>query len=255
MKRVLVVENEPLTERIGLLSLKVDQHLCRVFNPGQFLKIKLTDERFDPLFPRPFTVHSLQEDTLRILYQVVGKGTKALRIVKAGSYVEILAPLGQPYPRDIEFPLALVGGGVGVAGFGFLLERLSSQKRRETALYYGASKDSDLVRLDYFKSFEVHLRLATEDGSLGFKGYITDLLERDLKERCFKTIIACGPLAMLKKLKESLRGSSIKLYLSLESFMACGTGFCMGCVLPKRGGGYVHLCRDGPTLLAEEIEL
>ncbi|MCS7199761.1 MAG: hypothetical protein N2327_04295 [Caldimicrobium sp.] len=255
MKKALVIENEPLTERIGLLSLKVDQHLCMAFNPGQFLKIGLSDGRFDPLFPRPFTVHSLQKNTLRILYQVVGKGTRALRIIKAGSYVEVLAPLGQPYPKDIEFPLALVGGGVGVAGFGFLLERLSSQRRKETALYYGASKRSDLVRLDYFKSFEVPLRLATEDGSLGFKGYITDLLEKDLKERCFRTIIACGPLPMLKRLKESLKGSGIKLYLSLENFMACGTGFCMGCVLPKRSGGYVHLCKDGPTLLAEEIEL
>ncbi|MCX7613082.1 MAG: dihydroorotate dehydrogenase electron transfer subunit [Caldimicrobium sp.] len=255
MKSTRILENRALAERIYLLTLQIDEDLMNKLSPGHFVKIKLPDQRLDPLFPRPYTIHSLIGGHLQVLYQIVGKGTRALSQLTAGTDLEILVPLGRPFPRDLGYPLALVAGGVGVAGFGFLLESLPQEERKETILYYGASSKESLVRLDYWETFGVTLKLATEDGSAGYKGFVTDLLQSDLSERKFKSILACGPMPMLKRIKEIAANSTIKTYLSMESFMACGTGFCKGCVVPRKGGGYFHICEDGPTFLADDIIL
>jgi dihydroorotate dehydrogenase electron transfer subunit len=254
MEKIKVLRNLRLSERIYLLELPKKGSLLDI-KPGQFLKIKLHDLRYDPLFPRPFTVHSLEEGTLKILYQVVGRGTHALSRISQGEEISVLGPLGRPYPEDLDFPLALCAGGVGVAGFGFFLERLKEELRKKTILYYGAKTSQDLVRLDYFKAFGIEIKITTEDGTLGEKGFVTDLLERDIREGKIKTILSCGPMPMLKVVKELSEKYGIKTYLSLETFMACGTGFCKGCVIKKKDGGYFHLCEDGPTLSAWEVIL
>jgi len=254
MEKAEVLRNERLAPQIFLLKLKPLEKPLSI-KPGQFLKLKLPDHRLDPLFPRPFTVHALKEDSFEILYQVVGKGTLALSKLLPGDEVFYLSPLGRPYPDDLYFPLALVAGGVGVSGFGFFLQRLLSTFREKTILYYGARTKELLVRLDFFKSFGIELKVSTEDGSLGKKGLVTELLEEDLKGGKIASILACGPLPMLKAVKELSERYRIKCYLSLETFMACGTGFCKGCVIPKKGGGYFHLCEEGPTLPVEEIIL
>ncbi|MEZ0343862.1 MAG: dihydroorotate dehydrogenase electron transfer subunit [Caldimicrobium sp.] len=252
MEKVKILKNQRLSERIYLLEIAAKGRLLEV-NPGQFVKIKFPDFRYDPLFPRPFTVHSFQNQVLKILYQVVGKGTLALSKLSEGEEIFVFGPLGKPYPEKIDFPLGLCAGGVGIAGFGFFLERLPENLQKRTFLYYGAKTFSELVRLDYFSKFPIELKLATEDGSAGKKGYITELLEEDLKEEKIKTLLACGPMPMLKVVKELSEKYGIKAYLSLETFMACGTGFCKGCVIKARKGGYFHLCEEGPTLLASEV--
>ncbi len=253
MEKSQVLKNEPLTAKIFILEILMTEGLKK-FQPGQFLKIKPSLAPLDPLFPRPFTVHSWQEKKVSILYQIIGKGTQALSKLISGDEIEILAPLGNPYPQALEFPLALCGGGVGIAGFGFFLERLPLEFRRKTFLYYGARTEKDIVRLEYFRDLIEDIRISTEDGSLGSKGFITEVLEKDLQKGFIKSILACGPLPMLKVIKGFAERYSVKSYLSLETFMACGTGFCKGCVLRKKGGGFIHLCEEGPTLSAELVE-
>lgn len=252
MERVKIIKNDSLTERIYLLEFSAKGKVVSI-KPGQFLKIKLSDYRYDPLFPRPFTVHSFEGGTLKILYQVVGRGTLALSKLSPGEEIFVLGPLGKPYPEDLEFPLGLCGGGVGVAGFGFLLEKMPKSLQEKITLYYGAKTKGDLVRVDYFKRFGIQIKLATEDGSLGKKGFVTEVLEEDLKLGKIRTLLACGPRPMLKVVKELSERYGVKAYLSLETFLACGTGFCKGCVFEAREGGYFHLCEDGPTLSAKEV--
>lgn len=253
MDLALVLSNEALSRNIYLLTLKIDGQKAKSFKPGQFLKILLDDRRVDPLIPRPYTVHTLNGEILQILYQVVGKGTKALSMIRDGEVLKYLGPLGNPFPQEIEYPLALCAGGVGVAGFSFLIQRLPSSCLSSVKLYYGAKTKEDLVRLNLFKELGVQLHLATEDGSLGKMGFVTELLEEDLKKQNIKTILACGPLLMLKKVKELAVEYSTKAFLVMDTFLACGTGFCRGCVIPRKGGGYFHLCEDGPTLPAELV--
>ncbi|MFN4197220.1 MAG: dihydroorotate dehydrogenase electron transfer subunit [Caldimicrobium sp.] len=250
-----VKRKEFLTEKIVLLHMEPLGNKVEAFKPGQFLKIKVYKEGFDPLFPRPFTVHYIEGTTLQILFQIIGKGTKLLSEVREGEILEFLGPLGKPFPKEIEYPLALCAGGIGVAGFPFFLKCLSMEEREKTFLFYGAKSKKELVRLDLLKELCPKVCLATEDGSLGYKGYVTELLEEELKKGTIKTLLACGPFPMLKKIKKLGELYNVKIYLVLETFMACGTGFCLGCVIPKKEGGYFHLCKDGPTLLANLVEL
>lgn len=252
MEKVKVLKNQRLSEDIYLLEIPATGKLLEI-RPGQFLKVKPLDFRYDPLFPRPFTVHSFKNHMLKVLYQVLGKGTLALSKLSEGEEIFVLGPLGRPYPEDLEFPLGLCAGGVGVAGFGFFLEGLPSSLRENTFLYYGAKTASALVRLDYFEKLGVKIIISTEDDSAGNRGLITEPLEEDLKKGKIKTLLACGPMPMLKVIKEFSEKYSIKTYLSLETFMACGTGFCRGCVIKAREKGYFHLCEEGPTLPAEEV--
>lgn len=255
MDSALVLSNEALSKNIYLLTLHIDSQKASKFKPGQFLKILFDDQRLDPLIPRPYTVHTLSDNRLQILYQVVGKGTTALSKVIAGQVLRFLGPLGKPFPKDLPLPLGLCAGGVGVAGFSFLLQKLPPSHLKSVKLYYGAKTKEDLVRLELFESFGIDLELATEDGSLGNKGFVTDILEKDLKRQRISAVLACGPRGMLKRVKELAERHSIKAYLVMDTFLACGTGFCKGCVIPRKGGGFFHLCEDGPTLPAEQVDI
>ena len=244
-----------LSDKIVLLSLELSKNLLQTFKPGQFLKIKFPCPSYDPLVPRPFTVHYIEEEGLQILFQVIGKGTQALSEVREGQRLQILGPLGRPFPQELDYPLGLCAGGLGIAGFAFFLQSLSPELREKTFLYYGARSERDLVRRELFENLTSEIIYATEDGSLGYRGFITEPLEEDLKKGKIKSLLACGPLGMLKKIKELGEKYGVKTFLSLETFLACGTGFCLGCVIPKRDGGYFHLCIDGPTLPGKEVIL
>jgi len=248
-----IVLNRKQTENIYLLGFETSKNILEKFQPGQFLKIKI-NQRKDPFIPRPFTVHAIEGNVLYILYQIVGKGTMALSKLKKGEILEFLGPLGKPFPNLKNY--IICAGGIGIAGFGFLLQK--SIEKKEICLpkkiFYGARTKKELARLNFFKKFNIPLIISTDDGSKGYKGFVTDLVEKELKEE-LSTILACGPKPMLKRVAEIGKKYKIKTYLVMETFLACGTGFCMGCVIPLKNGNYAHLCLDGPTFLAEEIDL
>ena len=239
-------------ENIYLLGIKTNKELLEKFQPGQFIKIKI-NHRMDPLIPRPFTIHAVEEDLFYILYQVKGKGTYALSRIQEGEEIEFLGPLGKPFPFLKNY--IICAGGIGIAGFGYLLQKAAHKKEffPPDKIFYGARSKKDLVRLSFFKNFGIPLEIATDDGSAGYHGFVTSLVEEELKKNP-KDIIACGPFPMLKILAEIGKRYKVKTYLVMETFLGCGTGFCRGCVVPLKKGEYAHLCIDGPTFLAEEIE-
>lgn len=247
-----IVFNKKEAENVYLLGIETSEAIFKKFQPGQFLKIKI-NERMDPLFPRPFTVHARENSIIYVLYQVVGKGTKALSRLKKGEYIEFLGPLGKPFPKLRNY--IICAGGIGIAGFGFLLQKSLEEKEfcPPEIIFYGARKKEELVRLSFLKSFGIPIKISTDDGSKGYKGFITELVEKE-SERNPKPILACGPKPMLKRVAEIGEKYKIKVYLVMETFLACGVGFCMGCVIPLKNGQYAHLCIDGPTFLAEDVD-
>jgi len=235
---------------------------CIRMKPGQFLNIRLKSLR-DPLLRRPMSIHSINKKTGRfsVLYQVVGRGTELLNQLVQGDSVEILAPLGKEFPfPEVSVPsahcVALIAGGIGIAPLLALAKELRALGH-PCSLYFGARTSDDFEVLTAFTSLGVQVYTATEDGSCGHAGYITKGLKGALEQSKVKTIYACGPMPMLKALKQELQGTEIPLWLSLEAHMACGLGACLGCTVKVRnpGGGwrYALMCQEGPVIAASEV--
>jgi dihydroorotate dehydrogenase electron transfer subunit len=218
-------------------------------DPGQFYMLAAAerwgggaDER--PFLPRAFSVARHHADgTLDFVLEDVGPGTERLCELDAGDDVWLLGPLGRGFapPRDGRRPL-LVGGGVGIAPLMIWQDTLGDAARvllgfRDAAHAEGAA----LVR---------DARVATDDGSVGHHGLVTELL---VPELAGAEVYACGPPPMLEAVRSLCAEHGVPAQLALESGMACGFGACFGCVVPTREG-YVRLCVDGPVLDADALE-
>ncbi len=247
--------------------------------PGQFISIKLGDNS-QFLLRRPFGIHKACGNSIEILYEVLGEGTRILSGEKSGDILDIIGPLGNgfAYPRlplaspqgeqagVIRYPLILVAGGMGVAPLVFLAERLAySVERRAcrknkrlklsaTVLIGSRVKEGILCEKE-FKNLGYDVKITTDDGSVGFKGRVTELLENLLnaKRSTLNAIIyACGPKPMLREVARVCSQSKISAQLSLEAHMACGIGVCLGCVI-NTSDGFKRVCKDGPVFKAQEI--
>jgi dihydroorotate dehydrogenase electron transfer subunit len=238
----------------GIFSLHFrSPELAAELRPGQFLNILVSDQ-YDPLLRRPFSICSVHGDDCEILYAVVGKGTGLLARMRPGDAIGVLGPLGNGF--NCERPLAtalLVAGGIGVAPFPFLARRLRARGARVDS-FVGARDASQLVTAGLPSP-----RLATDDGSAGRPGTVVALLEEylDAGAPSDPAIFACGPLPMLRAVRELALRRSIPCELSLESEMACGMGICQGCPVRRAGSDdrYALVCTDGPCFDAREVLL
>ena len=242
--------------------------------PGQFVMLRVTDS-FDPLLRRPFGVFDVLQGNggVELFYKVVGKGTSIMSGLMPGDTVDVLGPLGNGFPMpSAKENLVMVAGGVGVAPF-YLLAKNAIKKNVSVTLLYGARNSKELKIAADFKKIGVKVRLATEDGSIGKKGFVTSLLEEELKvPPLYKggaggikrntVVYACGPIGMLKEASRVSKGKGVNCYVSLERGMACGIGVCLGCAVSVSkcsGGveiekGYKMVCSDGPVFKSEVIE-
>lgn len=213
--------------------------------PGQFFMISVPGV----FLRRPISVHDCKNGHVTFLYKAAGKGTKILSQIQTGE-IKILGPLGNGY--DLKLPKnsesIIVAGGTGIASVHFLAARL---KKRGT-LFYGARSKEDLLCLHKFKKLGWKTVIATDDGTKGCKGFITELLETKLKNS--DTLFACGPTPMLKKVLEIAKNKGVGGFVSLEEKMACGVGNCQGCAV-KIGGVNKMTCKDGPVFKIEDVEL
>ena len=217
--------------------------------PGQFVNIRIS-EKYEPLLRRPFGVHKVQGKKIEILYEVVGKGTKLLSKKKPGEKLDILGPLGNGFSMLDRRHSILVAGGMGVAPLIFLAEKLAGN---QSLVLIGAKKRSQVLCEEEFKKLGCDVKIATDDGSCGFKGLVTRLLKKNLSNRNRPSVIfACGPKPMLKEIIKISKKYRISAQVSLEEHMACGVGACFGCVVQTKKG-YKRVCKDGPVFDAKEL--
>jgi dihydroorotate dehydrogenase electron transfer subunit len=229
--------------------------------PGQFLMIHLSRTTKDPLLGRPFSIHGIQDrNRLMILYTIVGKGTSLLSTLKEDDLISVIGPLGNGFtlPKPHERVL-LVAGGMGIAPLFFLTQALKKAQRHRITMFLGFPTSQEVVLIDQLKDQGVDLSLTTEDGSLGLKGRVTDLLDRHLGQELSErpVVYACGPAPMLKKVMQKAAAFNLKCYVSLESSMACGLGICQGCAVKAAKSTdkpYYYVCQDGPVFSAEMID-
>ncbi len=231
-------------------------------SPGQFVMLSAgvlaAAERSDPLLPRPMAVFRQRVSNgaaqVEILFKRHGRGTALLAQARPGERVRLVGPLGRGFAlaEPGETPI-LVAGGTGIASVYELALRLAEAELPATVLL-GARAAADLMAEADFAALGGPLRIATEDGSRGETGLVTDLLERGLVGAARPRIYACGPTAMMRRTAEIARDAAVPCSVSLENPMACGFGVCLGCAAPLAGGGFALVCRDGPVFDAADVD-
>lgn len=220
--------------------------------PGQFVHLRVPG--IDATFlRRPFSIFDAEDGRLELLYKTVGRGTAAMNVMRPGDEVQVLGPLGNGFPLKTDSAALLVGGGFGVAPLYFLAKRLEAPR---IELFVGGRTSADLLELERFAALGIKAHVATNDGSAGVKGLVTDPLDDEMiaiKEAggTFE-IFACGPDPMLKALAMRAVGSGSKGWISMDRHMVCGVGACYACI-QKTVRGNSRCCLEGPVFEASDL--
>jgi len=257
-----VIANTRLSPDYNVIALAAP-NIAASTAPGQFVMVKL-GRGSAPLLRRPFSVFEVlrtngRVDGLTLLSKRVGMTTGMLFDAVEGDVVSCLGPLGRPFALvDPPAEAWMVAGGVGLAPFATLTEALR-KRRTSVTLFYGARSGRELFYLDWFEARGVRMVLATEDGSIGDHGRVTEPLERELRRaRSMNvTVYACGPEPMLEAVAHVAATHGRPSQVSVERVMGCGLGGCYSCVIPVRNGAdghhYVRSCIGGPVFAGSEI--
>lgn len=227
--------------------------------PGQFYMLR-TEKRWPVQLPRPFSLYDRAPDGAwgSFLVKPVGEGTRAICDLAPGEGLVLTGPLGQPFPRDIVDPVC-IAGGVGLAPF-LLLAREAKAKGREVRLLFGGRTRDALAGLDDFRDL-AQVRTSTDDGSHGFRGMVTALLDDMLQKgevRAGEVVFCCGPDPMMHAVAKLCEPRGLRCFLSLETYMACGYGVCNGCTVRVQGPRfknwpYSRTCMEGPVYESCEL--
>ncbi|MFQ5951868.1 MAG: dihydroorotate dehydrogenase electron transfer subunit [Candidatus Omnitrophota bacterium] len=230
-------------------------------SPGQFVSVKIQDEGTDPLLRIPLGVHQKTKKGINLLYKVVGPGTRLLSLRKKGEVISVLGPLGNgfdlgPLLKKKNARAILVAGGHGVAPLYALAKAITKEKRPIT-VFIGACEAKHIVSAGKFRKLKAKVKTAAEKGECACVGYITEPLKEYLrknKEQAKNSFIyACGPRPMLATVASEAKKSNIPAQVSLDAYMACGIGTCLGCAI-ETTAGYKLVCKDGPVFDAQEIK-
>ncbi len=240
--------------RLVLQAHKIAQNA----HSGQFIHLRITDQ-MNPLLRRPFSIHRVlrEKGQIELLYRVIGQGTNLMKMAKPGDSFHVMGPLGKGFFLRGEFTTAIVvAGGMGAAPVFFLIDELLALGKR-VVFFWGVKRGSELFDISALKESGIEVHLATEDGSQGFHGLVTDELQTFLNrytEDGSSVGFVCGPKAMLKKIQLLSSGTSFGWQVSLEETMACGIGVCQGCAVKSRKEGIWMVCSDGPVFDLKEIK-
>ena len=231
--------------------------------PGQFVHVKVPGLD-DAALRRPFSVFDADAEagTLSVLYKIVGRGTQSLAKEPVGAELEVIGPLGFGFPEKCSGVPLLVGGGYGVAPLYFLAKRLLKvQECEKPVLFVGGRTKDDLLAVDKFLELGIEVHTATNDGSDGVKGFVTEPLDAELAKlrgdgKSFE-LFTCGPDGLLKAVSDRALGTGSKGWISMDRHMICGVGACFACIQKlKRPNGEVwnaRCCVNGPVFKAAEI--
>jgi dihydroorotate dehydrogenase electron transfer subunit len=271
-RTVEVLENRPIARDTYRLRLD-DPATARVIRPGQFVMLRPASTS-DPLLARPFALYDVSRDAsgepvaVEVVYLVLGRGTKALASCKAGDRLVTWGPLGNGFSPPPAGPVVFLAGGIGQTPFLALgrwwLKKIAYDSitldrcATSATLLYGVRDSGLLAGVDDFEDAGISVEIATDDGSAGHHGFVTDLLLDRLRlgNRPAK-VVGCGPPAMLASLAKIAGEHGLDCDLSLENHMACGFGACFSCVAPiRQDDGSVDLkrvCVEGPIFAAEKV--
>lgn len=234
------------TIELVLQNEYISQHAV----PGQFLHIAVSGHTLR----RPLSIAAVDKanQTVTILFKIIGTGTKRLANYQVGENLDVLGPSGNGFPIDDikqDSTILLIGGGIGVPPLYFLGTRLKEMGVNVQSIIGFQSKDF----VFYEKAFKAlgDTIVVTNDGSYGEEGFVTDVVD---KVSPFKRYYSCGPVPMLKAVTNTLE--NIDGYLSFEERMGCGVGACYACVIPTNDEStYKKICQDGPVFRANEVSL
>ena len=243
----------------GIYDMWIETELAKDAKPGQFISVYPANQA--TLLPRPISICEVNEDKtrLRIVYRVAGKGTTEFSGYKAGDKIWILGTLGNGFPvEEAEGKkVFLMGGGIGIPPMLELSKQIKKQYGIESSILLGYRDKATFLESDLSKYGKTYI--ASEDGSVGTKGNVMDAIRENALEA--DVIFACGPMPMLRAIKQYAEENNITAYISLEERMACGVGACLGCVCKTKEidhHSHVHnarVCTDGPVYDAREVEI
>ena len=241
MKQVIfeILSNEALTRDVYRMVLSGDT--SAITAPGQFVEIALPGK----FLRRPISVCDWAENSLTLIYKVVGHGTEQMAALPAGTRLDVLTGLGNGYDTTLsgENPV-LVGGGVGVPPLYALCKKLIAEGKKPSVIL-GFNKESEIFLKQEFEALGIPTHIATADGSVGTKGFVTDVL----KTMDYSYFYSCGPMPMFRAMEAVVTTSG---EFSFEERMGCGFGACMGCSIQTKSGAK-RVCKDGPVFLREEV--
>ena len=253
-----IKQNEPL--KSGYRRIVFDApEIAKAAKGGQFVHVRITPMK-DRILRRPFSISNADPATgeLTVVYKVVGHGTEELAQMREGETCRILGPLGNAYtaPDAETFPI-LAAGGYGTAA----LYLTAKNAPKKGILLLGARTKDDLILVEDFEKLGFEVRIATNDGSVGHKGFVTELLAGALagrdKAKCM--VYGCGPTPMLLALGKLTLENQVPAELSLDQHMCCGVGACFACVVKIKdaaspdGWRYSRSCKEGPVYNATEV--
>lgn len=242
-----IIENKPLSDNIYLMVVALGDNepkpIC-----GQFYMLRNWPQTDAPLLSRPISVHYFDEEKQEIyfLYEKRGNGTQKLAQALAGDEIELTGPSGNGFDvQKLSGKIALVGGGIGTAPLLQLAKDLTRNGAEVTCLL--GFRDF-AYQIKEFEKHCVQVKIATDKGSFGHKGFVTDLLN----PQDFDAVCVCGPEIMMEKTARMCMAKNVPVYVSKEGKMACGVGACLGCTCKTKNGGK-SVCKDGPVFEGSEI--
>lgn len=244
-----VVDTIQVHENIFIQKIHSPE-IAKIVKPGQFLNIRVSETN-TPLLRRPFSICDVEDENIFIMFNVMGEGTKILACKQKGSLVDILGPLGNGFNLESNYKTAILNaGGLGSAPFPFVTRKIKSSKNI-LSLVGGRTKD------DVITYGMENVQISTDDGSIGLKGNVVQLLEKNLDKIDIGSskVFACGPNAMLRALKDFCIKHNLECEVSTESAMACGFGICQGCPIEPTSNSdkYLLICKDGPVFNVKDV--
>ncbi|MBN1917550.1 MAG: dihydroorotate dehydrogenase electron transfer subunit [Verrucomicrobia bacterium] len=258
-KQVPIVFNHHLAGATHVLGFDCAE-IARAAAPGQFVMMREVQPR-GYLLNRPFSIGNVDGNTIEIYYDAVGKATHAFAELDKGDELDVFGPLGRGFTLETWAKVnVLVAGGIGIAPFPFLAIELAKRRPQTHTVVLAGFRSAPLVVLaDLFAEIGVGFKVATDDGSQGYNGFVTGLLEQELDAHGNNKVgvYACGPELMLKRVAEIAVGRDVFCELSLEQRMACGVGACLVCACNTRAADgaadYKMVCKDGPVFNARDV--
>lgn len=247
-EKMKIVSSELIAQDTVEMVLE-NRFISQTAIPGQFLHVLIEGHTLR----RPISIADIdkEENTITILFKMVGSGTRQLATYQIGMTLDVLGPVGNGFQMNVEADstVLLIGGGIGVPPMYYLGKTLAKQHVNVIAIL-GFQTEANVFYEEKFQQI-AKTYIVTDDGSYGNKGYVTDILD---KIGDFDRYYSCGPELMLKAITKELIG--IPGYISLEERMGCGIGACFACMIPANNEkGYKKICSDGPVFNAEEVVL